>query len=305
MNLYDILEEISIGFNSNNVESKILKEHVNEIINFLNEGIEEENLRFKSFEMESSIVENEKIFLQGSYATSTAIKTKKIEVDADIGIIFNIPINRVELFKKLKNKYGDNVHLKKPCITIDFEDGYSIDLAVYLEKEGNKKYFLNSISGLEGQNLAIPQVLVKDLKNALSKGNDKRDIIRLSKYFIKNIENNLCIEEENSIPSIALMLFIKDYTLNGKNLEERLNNFLKEFRDYCQRQKYNINYEEYYIYDIFRKVTNIQTVDNTLNRVIGLSIQKDYEQLIQSSLNKKIKTKLENPYIEEMLGTMG
>ncbi len=305
MNLYDILEEISIGFNSNNVESRILKKHVNEIINFLNEGIDEESLHFKSFEIESPIVENEKIFLQGSYATSTAIKTKDIEVDADIGIVFNTIINRVELFKKLKNKYRDNVHLKKPCITIDFEDGYSIDLAVYSEKEGNKKYFLNSISGLEDRNLAIPQVLVKDLKNALSKDNDKRDIIRLSKYFIKNIENNLCIEEENSIPSIALILFIKDYTLNGKNLEEKLNNFLKDFKYYCQIKNYSVNYEEYYIYDIFRKITNVQTVDNTLNRVIGLSVQKDYSQLIQNSLNEKIKTKLENPYIEEMLGTMG
>ena len=116
----------------------------------------EHYMKMKKIDIGELKTDNEEIgdtFLQGSYGTHTAIKHPSYDVDADIGFILSNIYARRDARERIYNRLVSEfpqykVELRKPCITIDFNDGFKIDVAIY-SKLNDEIYFHNSISGYE------------------------------------------------------------------------------------------------------------------------------------------------------------
>lgn len=75
---------------------------------------------------------------QGSYSMNTGVKPKNDDYDIDVGIIFDITNDEYEshklkklVFDKLNSQHNRTVKYNRPCITIEYKDGYHVDLAIY------------------------------------------------------------------------------------------------------------------------------------------------------------------------------
>jgi len=75
---------------------------------------------------------------QGSYAMNTGIIPKDDDYDIDVGIIFDITNDEYDSKKLKKLVYAvlDKVNMRtvkynRPCITVEYSDGYHVDLAIY------------------------------------------------------------------------------------------------------------------------------------------------------------------------------
>ena len=179
--LSDILEEIQVGAKQTDPASIKLKKKQEKIREILNKSdAVYENTKF---DLGSS-----NVFVQGSYAIDTAIKHKEYDVDADLGIIFpgNQNLNiREKAFMTLDRELKIDkatVKLKKPCIEIDFMDGYCVDVAVCSGIEPVLD-FHNNITRTEKKTDSTPKKLIENLRLELSRDTRKRKIIRLLKHF--------------------------------------------------------------------------------------------------------------------------
>jgi hypothetical protein len=81
-----------------------------------------------------------KKFDQGSYAMDTGIIPKNDDYDIDVGIIFDITNddydskNLKKLVRNTLNKVTKRtVTYNRPCITVEYSDGYHVDLAIYAD----------------------------------------------------------------------------------------------------------------------------------------------------------------------------
>lgn len=77
-------------------------------------------------------------FDQGSYAMNTGIKPKDSDYDIDVGVIFDITNEEYDsnklkklVFDKLNKQHNRTVKFNRPCITVEYSDGYHVDLAIY------------------------------------------------------------------------------------------------------------------------------------------------------------------------------
>lgn len=75
---------------------------------------------------------------QGSYSMNTGVKPKKDDYDIDVGVIFDITNDEYEshklkklVFDKLNSQNNRTVKYNRPCITVEYADGYHVDLAIY------------------------------------------------------------------------------------------------------------------------------------------------------------------------------
>ncbi len=115
-------------------EKELLREKRDLLANELTKSLKDEvipgtdtKLTFKKFD-------------QGSYAMNTGIIPKNDDYDIDVGIIFDITNDDYDS-KKLKklvrntlNKVAKRtVTYNKPCITVEYSDGYHVDLAIYAD----------------------------------------------------------------------------------------------------------------------------------------------------------------------------
>ena len=83
-------------------------------------------------------------FDQGSYAMNTGIIPKNDDYDIDVGVIFDINNGDYDS-KKLKKLVRDalnkvnkrTVTYNRPCITVEYADGYHVDLAIYANNGGD------------------------------------------------------------------------------------------------------------------------------------------------------------------------
>jgi|GEM_PF-1784847 len=316
IDLEEILAEISIGYRNNDYKSMKLNNYVNKVREALMESdaiIDNGKLIFTEFDFSTDSTGSETTtFLQGSYATSTAIKHESYEVDADIGLLvvtdYDITL-RQKIYHSLRTYFTQySIKLKKPCITIDFKDGYKIDIAIY-NMEHNNIYFHNSIKGNEEKQIANPKGLVKFIKDELSTDPVKRDIIRLLKHFIKVMAEELKIEENNKIPSIATNLFVIENT-NLDNMEDKL------FESICEMLRYIKEYvkingiigpekSEYYTGNTFYKVTDINQLISVIDRISLYLIKKQFSSLVENTVYTSIinKRKIHKP--SGLIGTLG
>ena len=113
-------------------ENKTLKDKRDLLIDELTDALKDEKvpdtdrkLTFKKFD-------------QGSYAMNTGIKPKDNDYDIDVGIIFDITNDEYDSHKlkklvrdKLAKQHNRTVVFNRPCITVEYSDGYHVDLAIY------------------------------------------------------------------------------------------------------------------------------------------------------------------------------
>ncbi|AZG34010.1 nucleotidyltransferase domain-containing protein [Shewanella psychromarinicola] len=75
---------------------------------------------------------------QGSYAMRTGIKPINDDYDIDVGVVFDITNDeycsrnlKKLVFDALNKRHKRTVKYNKPCITVEYADGYHVDLAIY------------------------------------------------------------------------------------------------------------------------------------------------------------------------------
>lgn len=322
MQLLEILDEISIGFNNNDEKSKKLKSKVNEVKQVLESTgsvLENRSLEFRvdlNNSIDSKTYPNSQIFFQGSYAISTAIKHRNYDVDADLAFFIKETLAedaRLKVYHTLENAFPKyDVTLKKPCIEIDFKDGYKIDVAIYSDNNDYEDtvFFHNAISGSERVVPAKPKQIVTSFKEYLSNNQIKRNVIRLMKHFMKNIQKELKIDEVNKLPSIALMLISTQqfHPLESSANEETLENNLKKLCDITintllsgekiSSTELLINDTLYKVKDIKETLKIIQTVKNNLS-------VKNYASMVSGNVFESLMKKKEIDMSPSLKGTMG
>lgn len=322
MKLLEILDEISVGFNNNDEKSKKLKSKVDEVRRVLESTgsvLENRSLEFRvdlNNSIDSKTYPNSQIFFQGSYAISTAIKHKNYDVDADLGFFIKETLAedaRLKVYKTLENAFPKyDVNLRKPCIEIDFKDGYKIDVAIYSDNNSYEDtvFFHNAISGNESVLPAKPKQIVTSFKEYLSNNQIKRNVIRLMKHFMKNIQKSLRIDDDNKLPSIALMLISaqKFHPSESSVTEEILETNLKKLCDITINTLLSgekISNRELLINDTLYKVKDInetlKIVDTVKNNLSG----KNYASLVSEDVFESLRNKKEIDMSPSLKGTMG
>lgn len=262
--------------------------------------------------------DNEEIgdtFLQGSYGTHTAIKHPSYDVDADIGFILSNIYARRDARERIYNRLVSEfpqykVELRKPCITIDFNDGFKIDVAIY-SKLNDEIYFHNSISGYERVTKAKPKELIAFFNEKYANENNKRSIVRLMKHFIKIASQNIGIDEDNKIPSISTNLMvvdknIKEYDDNEMTLYQNIVLIMEDFVKYVEENGTNgPSLERLCVGNTFYKVKNINEVMSVLRKVQINFKNKQYSELVGNVVFEKITRKNNTKINMSPMGTLG
>ena len=316
MKLTEILEEISVGFRNGDEDSRRLNEYVNMVRNSLQEhGALYENEKIYIGELKTNSREIGDTFLQGSYGTHTAIKHPSYDVDADIGFILSNINARRDARKKIYNRLVNSfpqykVELRKPCITIDFNDGFKIDVAIY-SKLNDKIYFHNSICGYETVTRAKPKELIAFFNEKYADDNNKRNIVRLMKHFMKIASQALQIDENNKIPSISTNLMVVDKKINEyedseTTLYQNIVMIIDDFISYVEKNRTNgPSLEQLCVGNTFYKVNNINQVIEVLKKVQINFKNKQYSELIGTEVFNKITRKNTTKINISPIGTLG
>lgn len=316
MKLTEILEEISVGFRNGDEDSQKLNEYVNMVRECLQEpGALYENERIYIGELKTSGVEIGDTFLQGSYGTHTAIKHPSYDVDADIGFILSNINTRRDAREKIYNRLVTSfpqykVELRKPCITIDFNNGFKIDVAIY-SKLNDEIYFHNSISGYENVTKAKPKELIAFFNEKYADDNNKRGIVRLMKHFIKIASQSIEIDEDNKIPSISTNLMIvdkdiKEYGDRESTLYQNILLVIDDFIKYVEKNGTNgPSLERLCVGNTFYKVKDINEVMNVLKKIQINFKNKQYSELVGNEIYNTITRKNNTKINISPMGTLG
>ncbi len=316
MRLTEILEEIEVGFRNGDETSKKLNKYINEVRECLQgHGALYENEKIYISELYTATGDIGDTFIQGSYGTHTAIKHQTYELDADIGLILTNINGRLDvrerIYKRLVNNFSTySVEMRKPCITIDFNDGFKIDVAIY-SRMSDEVYFHNAIGGKETITKAKPKELVAFFNEKYAEDSNKRSIVRLIKHFIKIASQNLEINENNKIPSISTNLIVVDKNIREfEDKEETLYNniqvIINEFISFVEKNGTNgPSLEELYVGNTFYKVTNIREVLDVLRKVQINFKNKQYSELVASDVFERIIAKNKTNINVSPMGTLG
>ena len=85
-------------------------------------------------------------FNQGSYAMNTGVKPLDGDHDIDVGLRFHVamdsgdyedPVALKGLVHEMLEHHTADVHLKRPCVTVNYAGSYHVDLAIYASAESN------------------------------------------------------------------------------------------------------------------------------------------------------------------------
>lgn len=314
MNLFDILEEISVGYNSQNEASEKLKNYTRLVKGVLSEPnaiIQGMTITFS--DAYDDTISDKNFFFQGSYATHTAIKFKGSEIDADMGVIVGNVDDydvRQKIFNKLDNSFPNyQVIYKKPCITIDFGDDYHMDITVY-SLENEEIFYHNAIpDSVEKVTISDPKGLVEFFNNNFHENDAKRKILRLFKYFVKITNEKLDIEKDNRLPSIALAIFIANSNIakvtDEDDLYKELCNVVKEFKEYVKNNNVGPSLEQFYVTDTFYKIKDKNDVLKVLEHISIQLNAKAYNEVVDKKIFDTIMKKKKIDSTPSLIGTMG
>lgn len=318
MTLFEILNEISVGYHQNDPSSEKLKKYVKEVIEALSEEgaiYEKRKLTINGLNESWETNLDGDTFLQGSYGTNTAIKHKSYEVDADIAFIIENDVIDLKIrdliYSKLYNTFGNKytVEKKKPCITIDFMDKYKIDVAIYT-KVNNEIYFHNCIDGYEKVDIAKPKDLINYFNTCYADNTTRRKVVRLIKHFIKTTNISLNIQDDNKIPSISVNLLLCERNMSENATEDELYDdvleSLKHIKSFVVNNGYNgPQKEELCVSNTFYKVKDISEVIRVIDRVNLMFQKKQYSELVENNIYKRISERNSHNVDGSFTGTMG
>lgn len=320
MNLLDILDEISIGFNQNDKNSQQLKKHIAEVREILEKPdvlIENRSFSFDMLEDASRASNSQsQLFYQGSYAISTAIKHPKYEVDADIAFYVDDFLDqeiRDRIFEKLKSNLRSSydLELKKPCIAIDFKDGFKVDVAIYSKSTTtDQMLFHNSIKGFENKEESVPKKVVACFSDYLKDNKVKRSVIRLLKHFSKQTGDKLKIQDINKIPSISYMLIAQQEFAptsdnpSEENLKQGLDDFIKICKDFISKTQ-TLDNPSLLIGNTFYKIQDFKESIKVLTEISNQLTAKNYASLVSTNVFENISKRTGSETKSGLIGTMG
>lgn len=151
---------------------------------------------------------------QGSYAMHTGVKPLDSDYDIDVGVIFDITTDEYDSRKlkklvrdKLNKQNKRKVVFNRPCITVEYQTGYHVDLPVYARNGGDihiawGKEFSEEYSWYE----ADPEGL-KTWVNDVSTNSDARAQFRRCARYLKRWKDKHFSNNGNiAPPSIGLTI---------------------------------------------------------------------------------------------------
>lgn len=190
---------------------------------------------------------------QGSYSMNTGIKPIDGDFDIDVGAIFNITNEEYDseklkelVFDKLNSHNKRSVKYNRPCVTVEYKDGYHVDLAIYSKnnddihiawgkKNSQEKYWYKS----------EPKKLTQWVSDVSSDSEESKQF-RRSVRFLKKWKEKKFVSDGNAAPvSIGLTIQARNHFkyFEGSYLDALIhivNGMKKDFYDNTQTQMMNI-----------------------------------------------------------------
>ncbi|MBN7743413.1 nucleotidyltransferase [Bacillus velezensis] len=133
------------------------------------------------------------IFNQGSYAMNTGIKPLDDDYDIDVGLYFDMSKEDVEpvaakqwIYDALKG-HTDDIKIKVPCVTVNYQAGYHVDVTVYAANNDNDKVYLakgkpESLGENKCWDESNPKDLIKEVREHLEDKEDRKQFRRVVRY---------------------------------------------------------------------------------------------------------------------------
>ncbi|APC95148.1 hypothetical protein IBE10_07360 [Francisella tularensis subsp. novicida] len=251
-------------------------------------------------------------FDQGSYALRLGTKPIGSEsYDIDVALVFdNIPENeeckkvKKEIFNILNKVHMRQVYYKTPCVTVEYNDGYHIDFAIY-KKDSYEDLYLaygkESSNNQEWKQMD-PEGLISHIKEQSNNNELFRQITRLIKYWKKKNYQNLSGEPASIGITLMLVDYFKCFPSSSSNVIEKLLLALKYLKNQ-NFESYNLPVENYS--KIFYKMTTKQADDfkNKLGdfiEALECAIEEDDIKILQKCFGRKdidVKTESVKPYV--------
>ncbi|WP_392341952.1 cyclic GMP-AMP synthase DncV-like nucleotidyltransferase [uncultured Shewanella sp.] len=144
---------------------------------------------------------------QGSYSMHTGVKPLDDDYDIDVGVIFDISTDDYDskalkklVRDKLDKQYNRAVEYNRPCVTVNYNAGYHVDLPVYAKNGGD----LHIAWGKENSTEHIwyesdPEGL-KQWVNDVSNDIEQRAQFRRCVRYLKRWKNNKFTSNGNTAP---------------------------------------------------------------------------------------------------------
>lgn len=162
---------------------------------------------------------------QGSYAMKTGIKPKDDDYDIDVGIIFDITNDEYESYKlkklvfdKLNSQHKRTVKYNRPCITVEYTDGYHVDLAIYSKNNDD----IHIAWGKENSKERIwyksePKKLTKWVADVSSDADKSQQYRRCVRFLKKWKEKHFSSNGNNAPVSIGLTIQARNHFIYHKD----------------------------------------------------------------------------------------
>lgn len=156
---------------------------------------------------------------QGSYSMNTGIKPKNDDYDIDVGIIFDITNDEYESYKlkklvfdKLNSQHNRTVKYNRPCITVEYADGYHVDLAIYSKNNDD----IHIAWGKENSKERIwyksePKKLTEWVADVSSDADKSRQYRRCVRFLKKWKEKHFSSDGNNAPASIGLTIQARNH----------------------------------------------------------------------------------------------
>lgn len=200
----DFHDSIKLGTYEENIT---LREKRDMLIDELKNGLKDEKVPDTNKSLTFST------FGQGSYAMNTGIYPPNNDYDIDVGIVFDITNNEfgpVKLKKLIRDKLtrsNRTIQIRRPCITVKYEDGYHVDLAVYANNSGDYHIaWAKEFSSDNSWEKSEPKKLINWVNNISSDTNQKAQYRRCVRYLKAWKENQFSTNGNAKPPSIGLTI---------------------------------------------------------------------------------------------------
>lgn len=189
-------------------ENQTLRDKRDLLINELNESLSDERVPNTNQKLTFSKID------QGSYAMHTGVKPLDGDYDIDVGVVFDISIEDYDsralkklVRNKLNKQHNRSVSYNRPCISVNYANGYHVDLPVYAKNNGN----LHIAWGKETSSEHVwyesdPDGLKQWVKNVSDDAEQRAQFRRCVRY-LKRWKNNKFLSIGNvAPPSIGLTI---------------------------------------------------------------------------------------------------
>ena len=153
-------------------------------------------------------------FNQGSYAMNTGVKPLDGDYDIDVGLRFHVskssgdyenPVALKKLVYEMIQNHTQDVHLKRPCVTVNYVGDYHVDLAIYASSEWNDgtdflaRGFLGSSEDNREWQPSDPRAFIKRV-NQYSDEVRERDQFRRIVRYLKRWKDHRFSSNGNAAP---------------------------------------------------------------------------------------------------------